>query len=448
VTFNSDSLLIVFYWLAKTSVMQSKMKNSLGEVVRVNSPSRHQEEFGYYCLDELVCESHEIRSIWQYVSNLDLSSFYAGFRSVEGKTGRTPVDPRILLTLWIFAIIEGISSGRHLARLCERDSVYRWVCGHVGVNYNLLNEFRVNHQDALCDLMSQTIAVLQHHELIDFKRISQDGIRVRAHAGKGSFRRKETLEELLVLANREVARVLSELDCQSSNAQQAAQFQAAQDRQRRVAAAVEDYKTFSAEREKRKKGDGVKTRVSTTDPEARNMKMADGGFRPALNIQAATLNDSRIIVDIHATNEGTDSRQVAPMLDRVESNFGERPQEVLADGGYNSLSDVTQVEASGAELYSPVRKARNSDRDPHDPRKGDTEEVKRWRARMKTPEALAIYKERCSTAEFPFARFRNHGLGQLPVRGIQKAQTIGLWHALVHNLRQIFTKNWLPMFTS
>lgn len=427
--------------------MSTNKRNSSGEVIRVNVPSRHQQEFGYYVLDELVSETHEIRSIWEYVSSLDLSLFYAEVRSVEGKTGRTPVDPRILLTLWIFAIIEGISSGRRLARLCERDSVYRWVCGHVGVNYNLLNEFRVKHQSALEDLMSQTIAVLHHHELIDFKRISQDGIRVRAHAGRGSRRRKETLDELLVLATQEVEKVLSELDAESSNASQAAQVQAVLDRQRRVEAAIEEHKTHSVKREKRKKGDGATTRTSTTDPESRNMKMADGGYRPAMNIQAATLNESRIIVDIHAINEGTDSGQVMPMLDRVEANFGERPKEVLVDGGYNSRDDITRVEAGGTVVYSPVRKSRKSDRDPHEPREGDSDEVKAWRARMNTPEAQLIYKERCSTAEFPFARFRNHGLGQLPVRGLEKTKTIGLWHAFVHNLRQIFTKNWLPMFT-
>lgn len=177
------------------------------------------------------------------------------------------------------------------------------------------------------------------------------------------------------------------------------------------------------------------------------MKMADGGFRPAFNVQAATLNDSRIIVDIEVTNEGTDSGQMEPMLDRVESNFNERPQEILVDGGYNSRCDVTAVEQSGTTVYSPVRTSRKSGKDPYQRHPGDSDEVAAWRERMKAESAKEIYHERCSTAEFPFARFRNHGLQQFPTRGIAKAKVISLWHALVHNLQQIMTKNWLSTVT-
>lgn len=177
------------------------------------------------------------------------------------------------------------------------------------------------------------------------------------------------------------------------------------------------------------------------------MKMADGGFRPALNVQAATLNDSRVIVGIEVTNAGTDSGQMEPMLDQIESDFGERPQEILADGGYNSKEDVTDVEKSQTKVYSPVRKARKSDADPHERRRGDSDEVANWRQRMKTQSAKEIYHERCSTAEFPFARFRNHGLYQFPVRGIPKAKAIALWHALVHNFQQIVTQGWLSKVT-
>jgi len=265
-----------------------------------------------------------------YVCSLDLSQFHAGYQSVEGKAGRNAVDPCILLTLWLFATIEGITSGRRLAKLCKRDAVYMWICGNVGVNYNMLNDFRVHHTEALQDLMTQTIAILQHNGLIDFKRISQDGVRVRAHAGKSSFRKKATLEELLKKASAEVERVLTSLDDDSSEQKKAAEVHASLDRQNRIEEAIRQHQDLAAQREKRKKGDGEKTRVSTTDPDARNMKMGDGRFRPAFNVQAGTLNDSRIIVGINVTNAGTDSGQMEPMLDQIESDFGKRPEEILA----------------------------------------------------------------------------------------------------------------------
>jgi hypothetical protein len=155
------------------------------------------------------------------------------------------------------------------------------------------------------------------------------------------------------------------------------------------------------------------------------------------------LNDSRIVVAVEATNEGTDSGQMKPMLDAIEQQHGHRPKEILADGGFNSREDVTAVETSGTTLYSPPKARRKEDADSSARRPGDSDEVANWRKRMQTEEAKEIYKERSSTAEFPFARFRNQDLQQLPVRGLLKAKTIALWHALTHNFRQIQTMGWL-----
>lgn len=421
-------------------------KNHRGEFIRFNKAERFQFEFRDICLDDLVGEAHPVRSVWEYVGSLDLSAFYAPYQAVGGKAGRKPVDPRIMLTIWLYATIEGITSGRYLAKLCKRDAVFMWICGNVGVNYNLLNDFRVSNPEAIKKLMVDTIAILQHQQLIDFKRVSQDGVRVRANAGKGSFRKKDTLQELLREAEIQVELVMS-ADGDQDTQQQAAQRHAAKDRKRRLEEALKEHKALSEQRENRKKGDGETTRVSTTDPEARNMKMADGGYRPAFNAQVATLNGSRIIVGVEVANKGTDSGQMKPMLDRIESDFGERPEEIIVDGGYNSREDVTEVERSKTTVYSPVRQSRKKEKDPHSRRPGDTDEVAQWRKRMKTDEAKEIYKERSSTAEFPFARFRNHGLQQFPVRGIKKSNTIVLWHALVHNFQQIVSNQWLPMIT-
>jgi transposase len=414
--------------------------------IRFNKPERTQYEFRDVCLEELVSETHQVRLVWDYVCSLDLSLFCKSYKAIGDKAGRNPTDPRILLTAWLFATIEGVSSGRKLASLCERDAVYMWICGHVGVNYNMLNEFRVNHQEALLDLMTQTIASLHYHQLIDFTRVSQDGIRVRANAGKSSFRKKKTLEQLSSQVEEEVRKILTADEGEQSDIDkrsQAARKHAAEDKQRRIHEALKTHDKLSEQREARKKGDGEKTRTSTTDPEARNMKMADGGFRPAMNIQAATLNDSRIVVAVEATNEGTDSGQMKPMLDAIEQQHGHRPKEILADGGFNSREDVTAVETSGTTLYSPPKARRKEDADSSARRPGDSDEVANWRKRMQTEEAKEIYKERSSTAEFPFARFRNQDLQQLPVRGLLKAKTIALWHALTHNFRQIQTMGWL-----
>lgn len=427
------------------------MSNKPSQTVRFSRPNRIQYAFQDICLEELISPTHEVRTIWDYVCGLDLSPFCEEYKAVDGNAGRRPVPPEILLTLWLYATIEGITSARHLAERCDRDAVYMWICGGVGVNRTLLNSFRVSHQSALEDVMVRTIAVLHHHKLIDMKRVSQDGMRVRANAGKSSFRKKDSLESLLREAKEKVDKVLSSDDDdndESSNQESSARKRASEERHTRLQKALQEHEELAKQKEKRKKGEGEQARTSTTDPEARVMKMADGGYRPALNVQAIVSNGSRLILGIDVSNEGTDSGKMGPMLDYVEQTYGDRPQELLADGGYNSKSDVTAVEQGGTSLYAPVRRSRKENKSPYDRHRGDSAEVFQWRQRMKSQEAQDIYNQRSSTAEFPFARFRNQGLQRLPVRTVAKAKSVAYLHAIVHNLRQIIHLGWSELLTT
>ena len=145
--------------------------------------------------EELIAADHPVRSIWRYVCSLNLSAFYRDIEAVQGGAGRDAVDPPILLALWLYATVEGESSARHLAELCERDFAYQWICGEVGVNRDMLNTFRHAHPEALDALLTETIGSLLHHDLVSLKRAAQDGMRVRASAGKSSFRRQATTNE-------------------------------------------------------------------------------------------------------------------------------------------------------------------------------------------------------------------------------------------------------------
>ena len=193
--------------------------------------------------------------------------------------------------------------------------------------------------------------------------------------------------------------------------------------------------------ERRKKGSGANARASMTDPEARKMKMGDGGFRPAYNVQFATATGSLVIVGADVTQAGTDGGQMKPMVDQIEHRYQTRPDEYLADGGFVSLSDITDLEKSGITTYLPIMeldKKRAKGIDPYAPVKGDSEEVKRWRARMGTEAAQEIYRERGVTAEFPNATCRNRNLKQFNVRGLIKVKAVTLLQALAHNIQRTF----------
>jgi sRNA-binding protein len=175
-------------------------------------------------------------------------------------------------------------------------------------------------------------------------------------------------------------------------------------------------------------------RASTTDAQARIMKMADGGFRPAYNVQFATDTKSAAIAGVSVDNIGSDMGKMAPMNDALAEQYGERPGQHLADGGFAKLEDIEALSKKGVETFVPVPKPRDASRDRYGPHAGDSQGVADWRKRMGGDEAKEVYKERAATAECANAQARNRGLTQFLVRGLEKVKTITLWYALTHNM--------------
>ena len=403
-------------------------------------------------LDECLPSDHRARLVWSYVEGLDVGPLYAAIRSVEGGAGRDAVDPRILLALWMFATIEGVGSARHLARLCQRDVAYQWLCGGVGVNYHLLADFRTGHGAFLEGLLTDTVATLLHQGLVTLDVVAQDGLRVRAHAGSGSFRRRPTLEQ----RRQEVQRQLQQLqqgagpedqgaeadeDRRDDARRTAAQLRAARERAARIAQALAELAKVRQQKERNKKGSGENARASMTDPEARTMKMADGGFRPAYNVQFATDRDARIIVGVDVTNAGSDAGCASPLHAAVSARYGKTPPCYLMDGGFVTHDEVTKLEQRGSCVYAPLpaeERMRRLGHDPYARQDKDTDQSFAFRQRMATPEAQALYRQRSSIAEYPNAECRNRGLHQFRVRGLAKVRTVALWFAVTFNfLRMI-----------
>ena len=396
-------------------------------------------------LDALLPGDHRARVVWAYVDSLNLSPLYAKIQAVEGKAGRDAVDPKILMALWLFATLEAISSARQVARLCERDLAYLWICGGVGVNYHLLSDFRTAHGAFLDQLLTDTVATLMHQGLVTLEVVAQDGMRVRAHAGSSSFRRRKTLERCREEAREQVRKLREESENEAkretSNARrEAAQKRAATDREKRIERALEELEQLENQKEKKRKGTGKTARSSTTDPEARKMKMGDGGFRPAYNVQFATDGDSRVIVGVDVTNSGSDGGQMSPMHEQVRQRHGKTPRKYLIDGGFAGSEEITKVERRGSQVYAPIlgaEKLREKGIDPYARQPKDTDESFAFRQRMATEEAKTLYKERPSIAEFPNAECRNRGLLQFRVRGLEKVRTVTLWYALTFNFMRM-----------
>jgi transposase len=412
---------------------------------RVSRPERTQIEWQPFALDELLPSDHRARVVWRYVDSLDISALYDKIRAVEGEAGRNAVDPKILLALWMFATIEAVSSARQLARLCERDIAYMWIRGGVGVNYHLLSDFRVAHGEFLEQLLTDTVATLMHQGLVTLEVVAQDGMRVRANAGSSSFRRQPSLEKCREEAGEQVRRLREESQNEDttgeSNARrEAAGKRAAQERAVRVDKALEELAVLKEQKEKREKGTGDKARASTTDPEARTMKMGDGGFRPAYNVQFASDGKARVIVGVSVTNSGSDGGQMSKMHEQVSARHGKTPEKYLVDGGFATHDDITIVEKQGTEVHAPIHGEASMEKkgvDPHSRQRRDTDESFAFRQRMATDEAKELYKQRPSIAEFPNAECRNRGLHQFRVRGLVKVTAVSLLHAVTFNFMRM-----------
>lgn len=424
---------------------------------RVMSARRDQLEMREVDLESLIPGDHRARMVWAFVEGLELGPLYAEFKAVEEQPGRPAIDPPILMTLWLFATLEGVGSARALDRLCTEHNAYRWICGGVGVNYHSLSDFRVKHVEFLDDLLTRSVAALMMNGTVTLNRMAQDGVRVRANAGGSSFRRRKRLKAFLAVADEQVQSLRRELDedpAASENRQQAAKRRAASERQQRVTQALDEmekieaqYAAMNAHGKKRKKPppddggsppqDKREPRVSTTDPQARNMKGADGGFRPSYNVQFATDTASGVVVGVDVINRGNDWEELPPMIEQLKRRYGSCPVQSLVDGGYAKFEAVVAAEDQGTQVFAPVPRPNNAKLGPHQPRPTDPPAIAQWRLRMATEEAKQIYRERAATAEWVNAQARNRGLRQFGVRGIVKAKAVVLWYALAHNLMRL-----------
>lgn len=432
---------------------------------RLRVPDR-QQSLSTLIIDDLLDAGHPARAVWAYVCELDLSPLYDRIRSRDGLPGRPAIDPRLLVALWLYATLSGFISARELADLCVNHNAFRWLAGGIHVNYHSLADFRSLEPEFLQRLLNESVERLRQQGLVDLDRVAQDGIRVRASAGAASFRRRETLEKLLQEALVEVERlqqqtaktadpiVNQEVTTRSQSAdeppasaqEKAAKLRHAEDHLERVDQALERLPELEA---KIKPGEDKQARASTTDAQATVMKMADGGFRPAYNIQYSTACEGQVIVGVDVVTVSSDQGQMVPMIEQIEEHFGQSPKEELVDGGFVNKQEIEQVQSEkDCKVYAPVPKPKREEVDRYQAKGTDSVEVAEWRTRMGTEEAKEIYKQRAATAECVNAQARNRGLEQFLVRGVEKVKAIALWFAIAHNMKRSFSLQGQPAVAS
>jgi transposase len=406
---------------------------------------RLQARWDHICLDDLLGEDHRARQVWAYIETCDLTALYGKILAVEGGPGRAAIDPAILMTLWLYATLEGVGSARALDRLCESHAAYRWICGGVSVNYHTLSDFRTEAGEVLDDLLTRSMAGLVSAGLVDLSCLAVDGVRVRANAGKSSFRSKKSLDKLHKLAQEKVTALRAELGADPglpARRSREQQVQAQEDRRRRIeqarkaADAIEAEREREAEAQRRKQPKNQKpARGSTTDSQARMMVMADGGYRPGYNAQFVTEPRHGYVVGLAVTNRASDKGLLMPAMEQVEQRYKSQPRRVLADSGYSAKDDIEQAHAKNIEVFCPLPAGKDKASQAV-PKRGEKAGVIAWRARMSQDEGLKIYQQRFA-CERPHADARNRGLQRFLVRGLEKVKAVSLWFVTAHNFLQM-----------
>lgn len=408
---------------------------------RVVSADRRQLELRPLDLDSLVPLTHRVRAVWAVVERLDLRAFYARIKARGSWAGRDATDPKVLLALWLYATTEGVGSARELERLCTAHAAYRWLRGGVPLNYHTLSTFRTAHGAALDALLTQVLAVMMKQGLVRLHRVAQDGTRVRAAAGDGTFRRRARLEDYRQQAATQLAALRPQLAAPASALrsarQQAAQQRAARERQQRVEQALTELAVVEQERTQYKPGakepPGA-ARASTTDPEARTMRMGDSGRRPAYNVQFATDTESEVIVGVEVSQRRTDFGEAVPMVEQITERGQAQPQDYLIDAGYTSVANVEALAAKGLAVYGalPVRTGKP---DPYAARPTDTAALRALKERMSSLAGQEIYRARSRVSERVHADLKRwRTLAQMVVRGKAKVRCVVLLNVLAYNL--------------
>ncbi len=386
-----------------------------------------------------------------FVERLDLSALYDAIKSREGEAGRPPPDPSVLLALWLYATVEGVGSARQLDRLTKSDVAYRWLAGGVPLNYHGLADFRVMRVQVLDRLLSESVTALITEGVVSLREIVIDGTKVRANASRGSFKTDSKLARIEAAVEQRLAVLKAEIESDpeaSSRRKRAAQERAAREVKERAERARAALDRVRAEKEKRAKThrqDEAKKKAepnaSVSDPEARNMRFADGAVRPAYNAQIAVTPKQGIIVTVAMTDRRNDAGLAGPMVDDMVRRYGKAPEKLLVDSRYATSKDIAALAehpAGAVTIFTPPPKERD-DVKPETlarrakQRAGEPTSVKEWRSRMATQAGQDVYGLR-KLIERINANLKNHGFGFIPVRGLLKAKAVALLHALANNL--------------
>jgi transposase len=422
----------------------------MGTGPRVLRPERDQLFWDMVDLDSQLPPDHLVRIIWAFVDGLALPELYDPIKARDDVAGRPTPDPKVYLVLWIYATVEGVGSARALARLCEHHAAYRWICGRVAVNYHSLSDFRTLAGAVLDRILSESVAVLMAEGLVSLEEVAVDGTKLAANAAKSSLRDEAGIVHFERAARARVERLKAEVEADpgaGERRRRAAGARAEAEIASRAQGARDKLAELQAEKARReethKKQEAAKgaPKASTTDPEARLMKMPDQSFRLAYNLMVAAAPQQQIILAIEPTDRRSEAGLAQPMVEEVARRYGARPRRLLVDtrlATAREIVDLADHDDGPTLVYRPppperaeVKPASLAKRQRR--RKAEPPALIEWRQRMASVAGKLVYARR-KLIEPINGRLKNGNWRQLRLRGLAKVRAEALLHAVAYNI--------------
>lgn len=378
------------------------------------------------------------------VDELDLSEIEDVYE--EELRGYPPYHPRMMTKLWLYGYATGVRSSRKLETLAQRDVGCMMLAAGNRPDFRTLNSFRLRHLPALAQLFRQVLQLCERKGLVKLRHVAIDGTRVKANASKHSAMSYGRLKQ-------ERDRISAEIDawfkeCDRVDAEEDRRYgpdrrgdelpeelQTAEGRRKVIREAIAELEREAQEAGKDEPDD--KAQRNFTDPESRIMKGSEGAFIQGYNAQAAVDACSQVIVAATLTNSAADAGMLVPVVDLIDDHLGIPPQQLSADAGFCSESNLETLEAYGIDAYVATGRMSRSYRCPPAPRgripTGLTRR-ERMQRKLATKRGRATYRQRQQVVEPVFGQIRNKGLIRLWLRGEIKALGEWLLHCIGHNL--------------
>ena len=324
-------------------------EKSCGAKAKLKPINRAQMVLRTLDVEQLIPPNHRARAIWALTERLDVTPFLHAITTHEGEAGAPAWDPRLLLSVWVYAYSEGITSAREIERLMECEPGLMWLSGLGVVNHHTVSDFRTHNREALERTFAELLVVLEDAGWVDLRLVAVDGTKIQAQAGADTFRTARHIAERIEQIRAALAELAAEAAAPGGlERREQMREQILREQLERLAASAEVVK--AAAKQRASKNSGKEPRASVTEPDAQVMKTGTGGYVPAYNVQIATDGCAGVVVDVALVQAASDAQQLMPAVERVEARTGRKPEQVVADGGYTTGHNITAMANAGIDF--------------------------------------------------------------------------------------------------